>query len=68
MCMCPNLICISTLRLWTKWPENAKQSTGVNIALIQPVEIDREFSFYYYYFLINCLNYMTPRHTKDKVI
>ncbi len=31
-----NLICISTLRLWTKCPEKAKQSTGVSIALIQP--------------------------------
>lgn len=66
-CVRPNLICISTLRLWTKWPENAKQSTGVNIALIQPAEIDRQFSFYYC-FLINFLNYMTPRHTKHKVV
>ena len=31
-----HLICISTLRLCTKWPEKARQSTGVRIALIQP--------------------------------
>lgn len=31
-----DLICISTLRLWIKCPEKAKQSTGVSIALIHP--------------------------------
>lgn len=39
-----DLICISTLRLWTKCPAKARQSTGVNTALIHPAGTDNTSS------------------------
>lgn len=44
-----NLICISTLKLWTKCPEKVRQSTGVNTALIHPARTDNTSSAVLHY-------------------